>query len=335
MQTTMKRRIAVLGIGAMAALSQPALADNGSTSVKSVNPGTLKVLSNGQSYTKLDLAGTFKIVGRIEYSAGVSGFIKKWTLEPVITHGFGIAAQVPGASFYKTGSSYANHEAPNAIGQDVQFALSPGTLEASAISMCEHKATSLRHKGQTDSQIFGKDQQVSFEVSMKAQVQATGPGKNNQSWSHGPAKTVKVICSRFKGARVPAAVGGVQAPLILKRAVIKLKEIAPPSGACKVQTTTSILAAKGHAQIKYRYVQDDGQKTNVLAGMTDSKGKLVLTHSWDIANGPGPETGWFKVEGVSPKFETNKASYSMNCAGGAKGYQSKTPKHRLQSRTTD
>ena len=196
--------------GILFALPHAAKADSGVAYVKSTNPSTLSVLSNGQNYTKLDLNGKFVVKANIEFSTGTAGRIKQWTMEPVITHGFGIAAKVPGTSFYKKTVNYSLGNRPKTIDIDWNFNLTAGTIESAAVSMCEMKAISLRNQGKSNKQIFGSNQEVSFKVDVKATVNSTGAGSNNQIWEASPHKTVKVICRKFSGPRIPVASGGIK-----------------------------------------------------------------------------------------------------------------------------
>ncbi|WP_171125619.1 MULTISPECIES: hypothetical protein [unclassified Ruegeria] len=316
MKTVTSIKTVALISGIFAALPHVASADSGVATVTNTNPTSLKVLSNGQNYTKLDLNGKFVVGANLKYDTGTAGRIKKWTMEPEITHGFGIAAKVQGTSFYKKTVSYSVGNRPKSIDYNWPFALSVGTIESAAVSMCEMKATVLRNQGKSDKQIFGSNHEVSFKVSLKTTVEASGAGSNNQIWEYSAPKTVKIVCSKFSGPRVPLAGGGVKGytqPVSVKKATMKLTEIAPPNGACKIKTTTAISTNTANAQIKYRFVHNTGKKSNVFTAKTAANKIAVVQHTWDIPNGNGPENGWVKIEGVSPKFQSNGAKYSMNC----------------------
>jgi hypothetical protein len=205
-------KIAMLALGIFTALPHVASADSGVARVVSANPSTLKVLSNGKSYTKLDKNVSFVVKADFEFDTGATGRIKKWSLEPVITHGFGVAAKVPSAFLYKKTVSYAPGKRPKSLDINWSFNMTAKTLEAAAVTMCEHKATALRNQGKSDKYIFGKNHEVKFKVEVDAKVDANGAGSNNQLWEHTNPKFVKVICAKFAGSRLPAAKGGIQAP---------------------------------------------------------------------------------------------------------------------------
>lgn len=322
MKTISNLKTVALISGVLVALPHVAAADSGIAVVTNTNPTSLTVLSNGQDYTKLGLNGKFVIGANLEYSTGTAGRIKKWSMEPVITHGFGIAAKVPGTGFYQKTVTYPVGNRPKSIDYNWSFNLSASTIEAAAVSMCRMKATVLRNQGKSDKQIFGANHEVSFKVWIKASVDATGAGSNNAIWENVPDKTVKIVYKKFSGPRVPLAGGGVKSnadKLSVKKATMKLTEIAPPSGACKVKTSTAISTNTANAQIKYRFVHNTGKKSNVFTTKTAANKIAVVQHTWDIPNGNGPENGWVKIEGVSPKFQSNNASYSMKCKSPGNG----------------
>ena len=107
---------------------------------------------------------------------------------------------------------------------------------------------------------------------------------------------------------------------------MQLKPIVVLNGTCKVATQTAIVASEGNATIKYRFTHSSGMKSGVFTTKTKANKIAVVSHKWDVPNGPGSETGWFRIEGVAPKFKSNKALYSMNCGGKAPGGLAPNPK---------
>ncbi len=316
----------ISGILAFAAML-PGLAwsDTGTAYVTNVAPATLVVRSNGVSYTQLETPPSVVVFARLEYDTGVSGRIKSWWIQPKIINGYGIYSELPGMSLYRKSQSYKKGSRPKSIGLDLVLPV-PGSLFAdAAVFMCNMKAEHLRNQGKSNAWIFSQDRMVNFEVRVDYDVDAWGAGSNNPILEGGGYKEITVWCSRFTGPKVPTVNGKLAVPTKVIKATMQVKAIAPPSGICRIDTVTAISTNKSNATIKYRFVHDSGKKSKVFTTKTKANRIAVVRHQWDIPNGPGKEQGWVRIEGVSPKFMSNKGSYSMNChAKGAGGLSGKS-----------
>jgi uncharacterized membrane protein len=309
-----------------------AFADTGKGYITGIQPSMIKVKSNGQAYTQLDYIGNFSVLGKLRFSVGDTGRIKSWKASPVIENGYGIAAIIPGTGAYEKTKSYAIGHRPKTINQTMVFSLPGSMIENAAVAMCNLQANTLRGQGLSDHQIFNQHRYVSFYISMNASVDSTGLGSGDQGWEFAEKPKLEIQCSKRDGARIPAASNDLKAPLQVSKATMQLKEIVTLGGACMVETITAIVASEANATIKYRFLHSSGKKSKVFAVKTKGNKIAVVSHKWNIPNGPRIERGRLWIEGVAPGFKSNKARYSMRCkAKGAGGFapSPKKPKVRI------
>ena len=304
---------------AAAMLPGLAWADTGTAYVTNVGPATLVVKSNGVSYTQLEEPSYVTVFARLEYDTGVAGRIKGWWIQPKITNGYGIYTELPGMGAYRKSKKYEIGNRPKSIGMNLMLPVLGGHFAAPAVSMCNMKADYLRSQGKSNAWIFSQDRLVSFKVQVDYDVDATGPGSKNPILEGQGEKTITVRCSRFAGPKIPTVGKTLTVPTKVLKATMQVKAVAPPSGVCRIDTVTAISTNKANATIKYRFVHHSGQKSKVFTTKTKANKIAVVKHKWDIPNGPGKEHGWVRIEGVSPKFKSNKGTYSMNCSGGPGG----------------
>ncbi len=311
----------------VSSIASPALADVGEAWVNQFLPKPLVVQSNGVEYTKLKAIGNVNIGGRIEYDAGVSGRVKSWSAHPYVRNGYGIAADVPGLSGYKQSKSYKVFQRPKKIGKNLAFAIPAWKFQTNAVNMCNWLAKDLRDQGLSNKQIFSKNRTVHFRAYINGSVNSNGIFSNSQIWqSQFDGYQVDVRCAKWSGSQIPQASNDLKLPLTVKKATMKLTEVATQTGTCKVKTMTAISTTEANATIKYRFTHSSGKKSNVFSTKTKNNKIAVVNHQWDVPNGPGTEKGWFRIEGVSPKFKSNKAHYSMNCKAKAPGGLAPNPR---------
>ncbi len=290
-------------------------ADTGTAYVTGVAPSMLVVKSNGTSYTQLDAPSYVKIFARLEYDTGVAGRIKGWRIQPVITNGYGIASEIPGLGIYRQMHTYAIGHRPKFIHKNLMFPVMGSHFADRAVAMCNLKADYLRSQGKSDAWIFSQDRMVSFRVSVDYHVDANGAGSKKPILEGSGYTEIGVRCSRFMGPQVPVANTKLAVPTAVLKATMQVEEVVAPDGTCRIDTTTAISANKANAVIKYRFVHNSGKRSKVFVTKTQANKIAVVKHQWNLPDGPGPEQGWVRIEGVSPKFESNLGAYSMNCHG--------------------
>ncbi|GEM_PF-690419 len=290
-------------------------ADTGDGYVNSVNPNALTVASNGTAYTQLTNPPlSINIQAYLLYDTGIAGRIKSWWIQPKISNGYGIAYDLPGLEIYRESKSYPIGGRPKTLPyRPIYFNVSTaGQIQTQAVLMCNMLAGHLRDQGKTNAQIFSEDRWVQFKINVEYEVDANGPGSKKQIWEYSPPKMLKVRCSRFKGSSIPTP-GKLQDVLRVVKATMQLKEVALPNGVCRIDTTTAIVANRANAVVRYRFVDDKGNKSKVFTTKTKNNRIAVVKHAWDIPNGPGTEQGWIRIVGVAPVFKTDDMPYSMQC----------------------
>lgn len=325
------KEFAVVCAAALVSAGAAQAADVQTSSVTSVNPTSLSVLSNGQSYTVLDQKGSVTINAHIYYDVGTAGRIHSWEAAPIVLTGYGQQKQLFGLQLFRVWKTYPVGGRPKTVDKTVAIQVPASALESTAVEMCNLRADKLRDQGRSDKQIFGQNQQVSFKVSVDFSVDASGSGSNNpiiESEQPNEYKTLSVVCRRWQGASVPAA-GGLKAPAVkIIKATMKLQTVAALDGTCKVKLTTAINTSQAGAQIKYRYVHSSGAKSQIFTVKTAANKIAVVRQDWSIPNKPGPETGWMRMQGIDPVFHTDQIGYQMSCRESAKtgGFQAKPTK---------
>lgn len=322
--------LAIAGTFAAASATSASAYDTMSANVTGFSPSPLVVVSNGQDYTKLDVLGMTNMSAHLEYDVGAAGRVHSWKVTPIIENGYGIASQVQGLADFAASKSYGVGDRPKVVSKNVVMSIPAFKLNSAAVSMCNWKANSLREQGKSNAQIFGADQEVSFKMDVVLSVDASGSGSNNPIYEASPPKNVKVVCQKWQGAQVPT-VGGLKAPIEIKKATMKLQEVATMGGTCMVKLTTAISTSEAGATLKYRFVHSSGKKSKTFTTKTAGNKIAVVNHQWEIPNKAGPETGWMQMEGVSPSFHSNKPSYSMNCRkAGAGGFVANPQKPKVR-----
>ncbi len=302
-------------------------ADFGDVYITTVAPKPMEVLSNGQSYTKLKTFGMANVGMRVEYTAGGLDRIKSWKVWPEFVNGVGIATPVPSLKASAASKSYAAFQRPKEVGKNVNISLPGHLLEDNAVMMCNWLANKMRNEGKTNKEIFGKDRVAHFDVNAMYEFKTNLGGESFMQYN--APYEAKVICKKWKGSQIPTGPQALDGPLEIKKATMKLAETATMGGTCKVTLTTAISTNKAGAKIKYRYTHSSGKKSPIYSVKTAANRIAVVKKSWDVPNKPGLETGWFRLEGTSVGFKSNKASYRMDCKKKIGGFAPNKPKPKV------
>jgi hypothetical protein len=313
-------RAACIALASLAAA--PALADNGTSFVTSTTPAKLVVLSDGQNYTKIKTPplGDFLVKGRLQFDTGSVGGVKSWVVWPRISTGFGISMDVPDLKAHKVSKNYGVGSRPDEIDKQIEIWIPYSKIDNLAVSMCQWQAHALRDQGQSDQQIFAKDYEVSFKIAIEASVDSTGAGSGNVNWESPEDFVLPIRCAKWAGVQVPQGGNGDLADTFrVLTATLKMTEETTANGVCRVKTVTALRANKAGETIKYRFFHSSGKKSAVFSIKTEANKIAVINRSWDIPNGPGPESGWLWVEGVGTPFKTDKVTYGMDCSAAAPG----------------
>ena len=300
--------------------STPAAADTGRAEMLWSKDNPLVVLSNGQSYTKIDrIIGDFVLKGRLDFETGAAGGIKSWSAWAHIETNYGIGQTVPGLKAYKVSKSYGVGSRPDSIGKNLEFNIPYDVIEPFAVSMCNFRAAALRDQGKSDAQILGQHQEVSFDIWMEAEVDSSGAGSGNQIWEAADDFILPVRCAKWTGAQIPQGSDDLADAFRVLSAKLKLTEEVTQGGTCRVKTATALRANRAGETISYRFVHSSGKKSPVFKIETEANKIAVINRTWDVPNEDGKETGWFQVQGVNVEFSTAKVFYDMNCHGKPAG----------------
>jgi hypothetical protein len=307
---------------ALLAAAPAAAQDTGARRITWSKDNPLIVLSNGQSYTKIDtVIGDFVLRGEFSFSTEGVDRIKSWAAWPSIWHGYGIGEPVPSLKAYKVSKSYGIGSRPKDVDENLEFSISYSLIEPVAVRMCNQKAAALREAGKSDKQIFGQNHEVSLEASLDTHIDTTGITSDILWEFFNTTLVIPVRCAKWNGAQVPQ--GGndsFEDSLRVLSARLKLTEQITLNGStCRVKTATAVRANKAGATIKYRFVHSSGKESPTFSIKTEANKIAVINRTWDVPNEDGKETGWFQVEGVGVDFETAKVFYNMDCPTKAPG----------------
>jgi hypothetical protein len=298
----------------------PAAADTGKAQIGWSKDNPLIVLSNGQSYTEVhSIIGDFVLKGWLDYEVGSVGGIKSWSAWAKIETNYGIAQSIPGLKAYKVSKSYGVGSRPDSISKNIEIEIPYSVIEPYAVGMCNFRAAALRDQGKSDQQIFGQDQEVSFEIDMGAEVDATGAGSDNQIWELTPSFILPVRCAKWNGAQIPQGSDDLADAFRVLSAKLKLTEETSVGGTCRVKTVTALRANRAGETIEYRFSHSSGKKSPVFKIKTEANRIAVINRTWDVPNEDGPEKGWFRVDGVNVPFKTAQVFYNMDCRGKPAG----------------
>jgi hypothetical protein len=309
-----------VSILALLSATPAAAADQGMTVITWSKDNPLIVQGNGQSYTHVhSIIGDFTLKGWLDYDVGSVGGIRSWSAWAIIGTNYGIHQDVPGLKAYKVSKSYGLGSRPDSISKSIEFNIPYSVIEPYAVGMCNFRAAALRDQGKSDQQIFGQDQEVSFAIDMGAEVDATGAGSDNQIWEATDAFILPVRCARWTGAQVPQGSDDLADAFRVLSARLKLTEETTLGGTCRVKTATALRANRAGETIEYRFTHSSGKKSPVFKIKTEANRIAVINRSWDVPNEDGPETGWFRVEGVNVPFKTAQVFYDMDCRGASAG----------------
>ncbi|MGC3940896.1 hypothetical protein ACOTTU_24110 [Roseobacter sp. EG26] len=276
-----------------------------------VSPSMLEVKSNGENYTVLKTNSTVNFKGHFKYDAGNLGRIKNWKIWPKLENGAGIHSEVPSLESFAGGKSYSSGQRPKTVDQFATMKVPASALNANAVAMCNFHAQKMRDQGKSNNEIFSQNYDLFFRVSVAYSIDLTISANSLHDISNDNSAKYTVRCGK----------SNVQSPVTINSAQLKLKQTAALNGKCKVELKTIVGTDQPGAKLKYRILHSSGNKSNPFTATTDITGLGVQINQIKIPNGSGPETGWFRVQGVSHDFTTNKAHYQMNCSAGNFGFK--------------
>ncbi len=309
--TRRPRLMAAAVFGAAFTAVGPAAADSYSFDVVALNNPLITVASNIDEYTTLQNGSSIAGTIRVELDAGLSGRVKFWSTRPVMGYQ---SNENPGwadswGNFHTAGTSQSySVPRPKTVDEQVPFSLLPEDYESTMVAACENHADKLRGQGMSNTEIFDQDRWIQVAVSAWGDHEMTGIEGNPYlpevtGWNQ--YKKVNVIC---KGD--PVDLGPIATDITA--ATLSANDDQSVHGSCELQLSGSITSSEPNTQVKFLYVDDEGQQSNLNTVTTNAEGVAVFEHDYPVnAN----KSGKVRMIGQSPPFFSNWADYDVNCGG--------------------
>lgn len=313
-RSTTKRRCWLLpAIALMATLlpSPSSIADEVNINLSSVIPGEMTVLSNGSQYTGISESGLGNIVGTasVELDAEAAGRVKSWSVWLVLHNG----TESLSLSSYSVGKSYPLGDRPKRVDRTEQVVVPQAAYQQWIVSQCNAIAQDLRTAGQGNTAIFSTDRSLKISVGVDSHYDLTGAGSGNIIVEGGlPQSFIDITCKKWDGMTAPVAGGGLTTGLV--SAQLTVIETYGPSGMCKLKLSGVLETSNTNTEVRYRYEDDKGHKSDVYTATTDHSKTAFFYQEYKLDNNPnGPERGKVRVVGVNHSFASAWKPYQMNC----------------------
>lgn len=308
-------RLIALSAGLCAALSAGVAGAAGKAKVLDFGPSkTIKVLSNGQKYLLPGKpAGNGIVLTDVYIKVGALNRIKSFKVTPLFANAYGAPTT---QAFGHYSKSYPIGKRPNLVKKKISIGVPYFKVNEMALYMCQYKRDKLKQAGKSNAAIFSK--LYTFHINVKAQLNVKTTGAKALVDAPFTNLKLQVRCEKWAGAQHSGPSDFKAGPRVL-RSKLSRKEVATLNGTCMVKLSTIVHGSEKGMPVKLRYQHSSGKLSPVFTVKTDQRRIAVAKRQWKVPNAPGPEKGWFRTIGVSPKFATNKAFYNMNCKGKGKG----------------
>jgi hypothetical protein len=297
--------------------SIPSSANGGDIHIASLSPDKIEVDSNGSEYTAISghpLAGLDSEI-YVYLETGVQSWSVHLTLSwgdeslPMGDHRLGRHYDRPVTQVHLTDPLFVPQEA----------------YRDWIVDQCNRIALSLRNSGQSNKAIFGQDRKYIVKVEADYSYDFSTVGKVFIEGANSP-QTIEVTCKKWSGLAVPQAGNGVSAAPTVNSAQLTIIETSGASGACKLKLSGIIETSSPNMEVRYRYVDGKGHKSEVHTVTTDHSSTGLFYQEYNVPNDPGTEQGRVRVVGVSHKFESAWKAYNMNCVDpGATDFSASLP----------
>jgi hypothetical protein len=134
-----------------------------------------------------------------------------------------------------------------------------------------------------------------------------------------PKKHATIVCMKTNPKRVPPP-QNYEAPVTVTQSSLTIIEKATTNGVCKVILSGFLQTNLANREVKFRYEHSAGNKSEVKTVSTDHSKTAFFSHEYDVPNNAhGTETGFIRMVGNAPTFETQWKSYSMACSAKPPG----------------
>ncbi len=307
--------LAAVTLSAALMLPDAARADWEKITITKVVTKQLVVRSNGASYTQVPILGNLIADVRVQADAGVWGEIKEWTAWLKMRRETGAVLDFPGFAHHKT---YASSEHIKSVDRQVQLAVPKSAWQLAVVDSCNRLADDLRAEGLTDTQIFAQDRTITYGLEATWQVEMSGPDNLALDQAAAPfPEEVDVVCQKWAGASIPQASGSFTvSPAEVVGHGLSVYAVATMNGACKIRLDGWITTDKKNADVSFRYTNVEGKQSQVWTVNTGDNKTATFSHWYDIPNTEWKEIGAVRMVGTSHEFQSELASYVMDCVEG-------------------
>lgn len=294
-----------------------AQADTAGAQVVGLTSTKIEVASNGSSYHSVSPFANLVAEVYYVFSAGAVGKVKSWKIW------LGLASEQSHVLWfpsYGIQQSYPWYDRPSKADGTETLMVPAVAWEGAVKARCNELADSLRAQGLSDAAIFGQDRMVKLVVLPDFEMDTTGAGSNQIEeqavhWSSQPR--IDLVCKKWAGAAIPQAVDSVTTtPAKVVNKGLSIYEQATLAGVCKIRLDGWITTDRKHAEVSFRYRNQEGKQSQVRTVNTGESKTATFSHWYDIPNTEWAETGSVRMIGVSHDFQSDWAAYSLDCVAG-------------------
>jgi hypothetical protein len=285
-----------------------------------------------QFEASLDILGGQDRIRRWDVAPRMKVFGKTWGWS------FG-TSRPPEQGWGVVGKSYGFGDRPKTVRQNISMLVSPAFVKDFAVEACNANVAALRGQGKSNPDIFGVDRTLSVATSKRSQVTYTNIADTDKSQVHEaegtPKQNATIVCMKTNPKRVPPP-QNYEAPVTVTQSSLTIIEKATANGVCKVILSGFVQTNLANREVKFRYEHSAGNKSEWKTVSTDHSKTAFFSHEYDVPNNAnGTETGFIRMVGTAPAFDTQWKSYAMACsakppgglqsAGGGASDQAKLP----------
>lgn len=310
-----KSALTVATLGALGLTSPPALADSSSVTVQWFSSPPIVVEADGNDYIGV-VSPDSSIEGSllVEIDAQTSGRVKSWTAKPKL----GVLASenqfdVAWATFHQSDTSVAySVPRPKSVSELAIFSIPSQHYAPFMVVGCNFHAEVLRAQGLGNEEIFAQDRQIKVAVHGGVEYETTGVPSINPVppetvlWSSYPQITVTCQAAEDLSPFAPDITSAT-----LSAATQQTSNV---SGACVLQLNGQLTSQEPNTQVKFRYIDDSGQQSDLRTVTTDGGGDVSFQHSYPL-DLKQKTSGKVQMVGASHAFKSNWAEYQVDCEG--------------------
>lgn len=293
---------------------------------------TIYVEANGGAYTALSAekhnGNYLRFAANLEILGGQDR-IRQWKIAPRMkalgkTWGWGFnTSRPPEQGWGVVSRSYGFGDRPKNVKDGLVFLADPNFAKSFAVDVCNANVAALRNQGKSNPEIFGIDRAINVEATYKYSLTYTNIADTDSSQikeAEGTSpKQATIVCMKTNPLRVPPP-ANYEAPVTVTQSSLTIIEKASANGACKVALSGVVQTNLANREVKFRYEHSAGHKSEVKSVNTDHSKTAFFSHEYDVPNNVhGNETGFIRMVGTAPAFETQWKSYAMNCVNKAPG----------------